>query len=119
MSPILKALDLGIQAAADGFDWGCPLLAMEKVQEEVAELIEALQNTDPAAILDELGDVLFSVVQVARLAQVDPTAALEHANQKFIRRYAGMQELSINQKFADLSLQEQTVLWQRVKEDSV
>jgi uncharacterized protein YabN with tetrapyrrole methylase and pyrophosphatase domain len=119
MSPMNQALDLGIQAAADGFDWGCPILAMEKVQEEVAELLEALQNGHPASILDELGDVLFSVVQVARLAQVDPTAALEHANQKFSRRYAGMKKLSINQKFADLTLQEQTVLWQRVKEDSV
>ncbi len=119
MSPMNQALDLGIQASADGFDWACPILAMEKVKEEVAELLEALENQDPASILDELGDVLFSVVQVARLAKVDPTLALDHANRKFMRRYAAMQELSINHQFADLTLEEQTLLWQRVKEDSV
>jgi len=84
-----------------------------------ALLPDAVHALRGLGLLDELGDVLFSVVQVARLAKVDAHTALEHANQKFIRRYAGMQKLSINHKFADLTLQEQMVLWQRVKEDSV
>lgn len=119
MTAMNKAMSLGIQAAADGFDWREPLLAMDKVREEVLELTEALQNQSSEAILDELGDVLFSLVQVARLAQVDPTLALDHANEKFMRRYAGMQNLVGNQRFAELSLEEQTLLWQRVKEDSI
>jgi uncharacterized protein YabN with tetrapyrrole methylase and pyrophosphatase domain len=119
MTPLDQALALGIQASHDGFDWREPLLAMEKVREEVEELTEALENRAPEAILDELGDVFFSLVQVARLAGIDPGRALDHANKKFMRRYAGMQELAKNQQFASLSLAEQTALWQRVKEDSL
>lgn len=117
MHPFDEALALGIQAAEDGFDWADPLLAMEKVREEIEELTEALENRVPEAILDELGDVYFSLVQVARLAGVDSAQALDHANQKFMRRYAGMQQLVENQQLKGLSLDHQMQLWQRVKED--
>jgi uncharacterized protein YabN with tetrapyrrole methylase and pyrophosphatase domain len=119
MTPLDQALALGIQASQDGFDWREPLLAMEKVREEIEELTQALEIGAPQAILDELGDVFFSLVQVARLANVDSTQALDHANKKFMHRYAGMQKLVENQQLADLSLEEQTALWQRVKEDSL
>lgn len=119
MTPLDQAYHLGVQAAQDGFDWRDPILAMEKVQEELQELLEALQNRDPGAIKDELGDLLFSVVQVARLAQVDASQALEQGNQKFSRRYAGMQKLAENQIFAELSLEQQMLLWQRVKQDRI
>ena len=116
-SPIDKAFILGVQASQDGFDWRDPVLAMAKVQEEFQELLEALQNNDSDATKDELGDLLFSVVQVARLAKVDASQALEQANEKFIRRYEGMKKLSENQAFATLSLDQQMQLWQRVKQD--
>jgi ATP diphosphatase len=119
MNPLDQALVLGLQAAEDGFDWKDSLLAMEKVREEIEELTEALEKGDQEAILDELGDVYFSLVQVARLAGVDSAQALDFANQKFMRRYAGMQELVENQPFKDLTLDQQMQLWQRVKEDRV
>lgn len=118
MSPFDQALALGVQAAKDGFDWADPLLAMEKVQEEVGELIEALEERDSQAALEELGDLLFSLVQVARLAHIDATTAMQKANEKFMRRYAGMHQLLENQVFSELSLPEQEALWQRVKQDS-
>jgi ATP diphosphatase len=117
MNPFDKAHALGCRAAQDGFDWACPLLAMEKVQEEVAELMEALQQKDSGAILEELGDLLFSLVQVARLAKIDATHAMDEANIKFLRRYEGMHQLLENQVFSELTLPEQEALWQRVKQD--
>jgi len=119
MSPFDKAHALGVQAAADGFDWADPLRAMDKVQEEVAELLQALEQRDSQATLEELGDLLFSLVQVARLAKVDATQAMHQANEKFMRRYAGMHQLLENQVFSELSLPEQEALWQRVKQDSL
>jgi ATP diphosphatase len=118
MNPLDQALSLGIQASQDGFDWGEPLLAMVKVREEIEELTEALENNVPQAIVDELGDVFFSLVQVARLSGIDSAMALDHANKKFMHRYDGMKNLLINQEFAELSLQEQTILWQRAKQDT-
>jgi ATP diphosphatase len=115
MNPLDQALTLGLQAAEDGFDWKDPLLALEKVREEVEELREALENGSPEPILDELGDVFFSLVQVARLAGVDSAQALHFANQKFIRRYTGMQELAENQQLKGLTIDQQMQLWQRVK----
>lgn len=115
MNPFDKALALGIQAAQDGFDWGDPCVAMVKVQEEVDELLEALQAGDRPETINELGDVLFTLAQVARLANIDVTAALDQANQKFMRRYAAMHQLLENQAFSELTLPEQEALWQRVK----
>jgi ATP diphosphatase len=118
MNALQEAMRLGVEAADHGFDWKDPLQAMDKVQEEVEEVLVALKDQDRAAVLDELGDVLFSVVQVARLAGIDPAQALDHANAKFTRRFGAMQELLSDQLLAELNLEEQLVLWRRVKQDS-
>ena len=69
---------------------------------------------DAARLTDEIGDVLFVCVNLARHAGVDVSRALRHANAKFERRFRGMEALA-GDSFASLSLEEQEALWQRVK----
>ncbi len=86
--PLLEALHAGTAAAERGFDWTNALDALEKVPEESAELAEAIQASD--GIAEELGDLLFAVVNVARKVDVDPSEALRAATQKFERRFEGV-----------------------------
>lgn len=76
-------------AAAYGFDWNDPRDALEKVREETDEVARLLGAADsaPTRLREELGDLLFAAVNVARLAEVDPAAALDRATNKFERRF--------------------------------
>jgi nucleoside triphosphate diphosphatase len=89
-----RAAKLGRRAAGVGFDWPDPAGARDKLGEELSELDAALQSGDAAASADELGDVLFCVVNVARLNGIHPEAALRAANHKFERRFAAMERLA-------------------------
>lgn len=83
------ALNLQLDAAADGFDWPEALDLFDKIAEELGELRAELESepVDAVGTLDELGDVLFCVVNLARKLQLDPGEALALANRKFERRY--------------------------------
>lgn len=83
------ALNLQLDAAADGFDWPEALDLFDKIAEELGELRVELESEsmDVVRTLDELGDVLFCVVNLARKLQLDPSEALAVANRKFERRY--------------------------------
>lgn len=87
-------------AAAKGFDWTDPLDALEKVREETDEVARLAaagrgRRADPGARLrEELGDLLFAVVNVARLADIDPAPALAGATRKFERRYAEVERIA-------------------------
>jgi uncharacterized protein YabN with tetrapyrrole methylase and pyrophosphatase domain len=83
--PLAEALGLQCAAAADGFDWSDPAALWAKLAEEIGELRAA---TTAAERRDELGDLLFMAVNLARHLGVDPVAALDGANRKFARRYA-------------------------------
>jgi uncharacterized protein YabN with tetrapyrrole methylase and pyrophosphatase domain len=87
MDSLKQAEALQRAAAAQGFDWNALAELWPKLSEEIAELQEAVGQT-PARRLDELGDLLFMVVNLARHLGVDPQAALQGANAKFQRRYA-------------------------------
>lgn len=114
----MRALKLQKRAAAVGFEWADAQPVLDKLHEEVEEVrAEFNQGADPARLLDEIGDVLFVAINVARHAGVDPSAALRHANAKFERRFRAMESAAAARGTAlaalDLATQEQ--LWTDAK----
>ncbi len=89
--PLLAAFRLQEQAATVGFDWDDAPGALAKLKEEMDEVAEALAAAAPDAILEELGDVLFALVNVARKAGMHPQVALGAANRKFRRRFEAVE----------------------------
>lgn len=117
-----RALKLQSRAAKTGFDWPGPAPVMAKLEEEMvevrAELARDVDDPDRAARLqDEIGDLLFVCLNLARKSQVDAGAALRHANAKFERRFRAMEAEAERDglTFAELELEAQEALWQRVK----
>ena len=113
--PIAEALRLQLEAAAEGFDWNDPAGLWDKLAEEVGELRQAQSAADRA---EELGDLLFMVVNLSRHLGVDPAAALAAASRKFGRRYSYIlqhaQELPPLGDPARLARMEE--LWQQAKQ---
>ena len=92
---LVKAQRLGTKAARVGFDWSDDSGVVAKLEEETAELAQALHSRDRASIVEEIGDALFTVTMLARRLDVDADAALARANEKFERRFRRMEaELS-------------------------
>ena len=113
-----RALKLQQRAATVGFDWPGPQPVLDKLAEEVDELrAEFAQPADRDRLEDELGDVLFVIVNLARHAMVDPAQALRRANAKFERRFRRMETLSAEagESLSGKSLAEQDALWDRAK----
>ncbi len=113
-----RALKLQQRAASAGFDWPDPQPVLDKLAEEVDEVrVEFAQGADTARLEDEIGDVLFVMVNLARHARVDFSRALRHANNKFERRFRQMEQLAAadGDVFAQQSLTAQEALWQRAK----
>lgn len=108
---LLRAEKLQKRAARTGFDWPDASGPRAKIDEEIVEIEGA---TTPAEIEDEIGDLLFSVVNWARKLGVDPEAALRGANEKFSKRFKAM-ETSAGDRFAGLPLASKEALWQSVK----
>jgi ATP diphosphatase len=114
-----RALKLQQRAATAGFDWPDPQPVLAKLAEEIEEVrAEFAASADPARLEDEIGDVLFVMVNLTRHAGVDFSQALRHANAKFERRFRRMEELAVadGRAFDEHSLAEQEALWQRVKQ---
>lgn len=116
---LLRARKVQKRAASVGFDWTDALSAFEKIPEETAELKAAMEQG--SNVEEELGDLLFSVVNVARLLGTEPEDLLKRATDKFIRRFARMEEQSIAQghKLESLSFEEQNRLWDEVKAEEI
>jgi ATP diphosphatase len=119
---LLRASKLQKRAARAGFDWPSPAPVLDKLDEELKELHEELHEDasqwDRQRLLDELGDLLFVSVNLARKLELDPGAALRHANAKFERRFRAMERRAGGQEsFAALDLDSQEALWQRVKQE--
>lgn len=115
--PLAAAFDVQARAAAVGFDWEEVAGALEKTREELDEVEEALEQGEAASIREEIGDLLFSVVNVARLAGVHPEDALTAATQKFSRRFAAVEALARARGISlpDTPLEALDVLWNEVK----
>ena len=105
------------KAAKVGFDWPDVSGALPKIAEETAELSAALTGGDPQAIDNELGDLLFAVVNVARHLGIEPEAALRSATHKFRRRFEGVEQLAAERGvvIADADLAMLDALWDEVK----
>jgi len=113
-----RALKLQQRAAGVGFDWPDPQPVLAKLTEEMEEVrAEFANGADRTRLQDEIGDVLFVVVNLARHAGVDFSAALRHANAKFERRFRQMEQLAATDggAFGERTLAEQEQLWLRAK----
>jgi MazG family protein len=114
---MLEGLQLTRKAARAGFDWQDAGGIFEKLREEMAEVRHALTENDPVRTEEELGDLLFAAVNLARFVHVDPEIALKKANAKFQRRFVAMElsALSRERTFAGLPREEMESLWDAAK----
>jgi len=117
---LTRAAKLGRRAAGVRFDWSRPADVLGKIEEECAELEGALAAGHHAAVEEELGDLLFSVAQLARHVGADPEAALRRANAKFERRFRHMETLLAEQgrSVGEAGPDELEALWARAKQES-
>lgn len=106
------------KAAKNGFEWPDVHAALDKVDEETRELRAAVTSGDTEAIGDELGDLLFADVKVARFAGIDPEQAAHAACEKFIRRFSAMETAAANDGTAleQCTLEQMLTLWQQAKQ---
>ena len=115
---LARALDLQKRAARVGFDWPDQASRLQKIEEELKELDEALERGERAAIESEFGDVLFMVVNVGRGLGLGAEDALRSTNAKFERRFRAMEAAAGGaEAFAALDLAAQDGLWNQVKRD--
>ena len=117
---LVKAIRIGDKARGAGFDWEQPQDVWVKIREELVEFEDAQKSGNQDLIEGELGDVLFSIVNFARLSNLDPEMALERTNKKFIYRFTYMENAARNmgKSLADMSLEEMEGLWNEAKHKS-
>ena len=116
-SPLSRACRLQQGAAAVGFDWPDASGPLAKVKEEIGELEREAGKGKRETVEDEIGDLLFAVVNLARKLGVDPDHALERANDKFRRRFAAVERLAQQRGLVmgRASLEQLDRLWEEVK----
>ncbi|MEA5506678.1 nucleoside triphosphate pyrophosphohydrolase [Halotia wernerae UHCC 0503] len=114
LPPLTAAMKISQKAAAVGFEWENIDGVWEKFHEELGEFQQALAEETPARQQAELGDLLFAVIQLARWYNLDPSAALQGTNQRFVQRLQKMETVS-DRPLTDYSLDELETLWQQAK----
>lgn len=114
---IVKANRIQEKVRGVGFDWEKPEQIWDKVLEEISELKSEIERYDREKIESEIGDVIFSVINASRLYGIDPEAALEKTNRKFIKRfnYLEKETISRGQSLHDMSLDEMNRIWEKAK----
>ena len=114
---IIKSQKIQEEVSKEGFDFKNVNDCILKLQEEIQEFNEALKSNDKQKILDEGGDILFSSINILRKAGINSEEALEHANNKFTKRYNNSEMLAKkdNKKFSELSLQKKHKYWLKSK----
>ena len=117
LDPLLRSHRIQDRVAGVGFDWVEPMGAWEKVSEELEEVREAMTSEDRAGLDEELGDLLFSVVNLVRLCGAHSAPALDAANRKFTRRFEQLEELAKSRgvDIPGASLEEMDAIWDDVK----
>lgn len=115
---LMRAQKIQNKAAKAGFDWDDINGALDKVREEINELLTALEHDDKTEVEDEFGDVLFSVVNVARFLKLDSEEALTKATDKFVKRFELVEHLAAEKGISmkDSSIDELDLLWNKAKE---
>jgi len=114
---IIKANRIQEKVRGVGFDWEERNQIWDKVLEEIHELKGEIENHNIASMESELGDVLFSIINASRLYGIDPEAALEKTNRKFIRRFNYLEQKTMvkGKSLHDMSLDEMNVIWEEAK----
>ena len=116
---LIKAYRIQEKAASVGFDWEYREQVWDKVKEEIAEFQAEADKMDSDKMEDELGDVFFSLVNAARLYNINPDTALERTNQKFIQRFNFLEAETITKgrNLKEMTLAEMDEIWERAKKD--
>ncbi len=115
--PLHRAYQLQKQASRVHFDWSHIQDVFAKLEEEIVELKEAIARKKRQPIIEEIGDLLFSVVNIARFMKVDPAYALELTNAKFIRRFRFVEDeiVASGRRMKDCTLAEMDTIWDKVR----
>ena len=116
---IVKANRIQEKVRGVGFDWEKREQIWDKVTEEIAELKEEIESHNTEAIESELGDVMFSLINASRLYGIDPEAALEKTNRKFIKRFNYLEKETLKKGISlhNMSLDEMNVIWEEAKKE--
>lgn len=114
---LVKASRIQDKAAGIGFDWEASSQVLEKVKEELTELQTEIEQGNKQKIEEELGDVLFSLINYARFLEVDPESALEKTNKKFINRFQYLEQKAqeSNKSLQEMTLTEMDFFWEEAK----
>ncbi len=114
---LMRAYKIQKKAANVGFDWDDIKDAIAKIHEELDEFLEIYESEDQEKITDELGDLLFAVVNVCRFLKVRPEVALSHTNEKFLRRFRYIEEKTLEKgkNLNNMTLVEMDNLWNSAK----
>ena len=115
---MIKAHRIQDKVRAVGFDWNKREQVWDKVTEEIREVRHELSNGEEhEKVEDEIGDLLFSVINAARLYDVEPETALERTNRKFIKRFKYLEKraMEMNRSLKEMSLEEMESIWQEAK----
>jgi MazG family protein len=115
---LLRAHEIGTRVAAVGFEWATPADVVDKIEEEVAELRTAVASEGPVRSEEEMGDLLFSITNLARKLGIDSESALRKANEKFTKRFTEVEERlhAKGRSVHDATLEEMEAEWEHVKQ---
>jgi XTP/dITP diphosphohydrolase len=116
---MVKANRIQEKVSGVGFDWEKPGQVWDKVLEEISELKNEIEKYDREKIESELGDVIFSLINASRLYGIDPEAALEKTNRKFIKRFNHLEKETVSRgkSLHNMSLDEMNEIWERAKKN--
>ena len=115
---VVKAYRIQEKASGVGFDWDNPRQVWEKVEEELGELKDAVENDQSAEAREhKLGDLLFAIVNYARFIEVNPEDALERTNKRFIKRFQYIEEEAkkVHKPLQEMTLSEMDLFWKEAK----
>ena len=115
---LLRAHEIGARVAAVGFEWATPADVVDKIEEEVAELRAAVASEGPVRSEEEMGDLLFSITNLARKLGIDSESALRKANEKFTKRFTEVEERlhAKGRSVHEATLEEMEAEWAQVKQ---
>jgi XTP/dITP diphosphohydrolase len=116
---LIKANRIQEKVRGVGFDWEKREQIWDKVIEEIKELKNEIKDNNSEKIESELGDVMFSLINASRLYSIDPEAALEKTNRKFIKRFNYLEKETLTKGISlhDMSLDEMNVIWEKAKKE--
>ena len=119
LPPVMRSVKLQKRAARVGFDWSDPEPVLDKIGEELAEAARELKSGDAGRLEEEIGDLLFAVVNLARKAGIDPDRALARANEKFTSRFKRIESIAKanGADMRDVSLEQLEAWWREAKSE--